>query len=200
MPAGSTAVPALKILTPALGEAWAVGATHAITWSGPAKYPGSILLLEAQTRKTVGWITSSISANQVEYSWNARSVTLSRTNPAGKDVVPGNYIIQVAFDNGRAPLESASFSLTASGEYLSTKRVSIKNANFVPNTISVKRTEQLIVRNEDAATITLQMNGVALAKLPQWSSYVFNGSAYVPGAYELRIKEQALARMTVTVQ
>ena len=54
---------------------------------------GSISLLDGTTKQFIGIINPQIGPAQTSYTWSTRSISLSRTNPSGKDVVAGNYVI-----------------------------------------------------------------------------------------------------------
>ena len=195
------AVAGLRVVRPAAGEIWLIGTPHTLQWSAPSGYGGGILLLDAATKAQVGWIASNLLRTQAQYSWDTQNITVNRTDPSRKSVSPGTYVFEVVFDGSRTTLLSPAFTLASSGsERILTKGVSINNLNFSPNFLTLNRGEQVVITNGDTAPATLLMNGVTLAKLSQGSSYVFDTNGRTSGSYELRIKEQVLAKLTLSIQ
>ena len=191
----------IKMVTPALGESWTLDKIHTIRWTTSAGSTGSIELLDASSGQIVGWVTPNISAFQTSFDWDTRMVSISRMSPSRKDIAAGNYILKIVFDSSRTPVESVAFPvITSTDEKILTHLVSIQNGNFVPNFISIKAGESLVILNNDAsnASMTVQMNGVSLMALAKNSSYVFKPQS--TGTYEFRLKEAILGKLTVTAQ
>ncbi len=106
-------VPVMTLTSPAAGDIWQIGTDHTIAWSRAGNFSGQIDLLDASTGLQVGVVLPQVGTNQTSYTWNARSVSLSRTNPQGKDVLPGAYRIRISFDGNNQPiLVSPTFAIT----------------------------------------------------------------------------------------
>jgi len=111
---GTPSIPALPgpaitihLLNPGANETWTIGQSNSIAWDNPANVTGEIDLLNSNTGAVVGIILSETGPNQTSYSWNGRSIYLSRYGADEKDVVPGKYSIRIHFDgNGLGNLIS----------------------------------------------------------------------------------------------
>jgi hypothetical protein len=107
------AAPSIKMIAPGSGNSRTIGVQNLISWSKAGNFSGSISLLAAPSKQFAGVILPTTGPSQTSYTWNTRDVFLSRTNPSKKDVLPGNYIIEVAFDgNNLKPIFSQAFTIT----------------------------------------------------------------------------------------
>ena len=103
----------INLITPISGNAWTIGGANPIVWSAAANITGEIELVNADTKAFIGVILSETGPNQTSYSWDARSVYLSRYGADKKDVVPGTYSIRIHFDgNGLGDLVSGPITIT----------------------------------------------------------------------------------------
>lgn len=102
----------IHLRTPVAGETWTISQQNTISWDRAAGVTGQIELLNATTKALVGVIIPQTGPNQTSYTWNTRDILLSRTNPLKKNVVPGTYLIRLAFDgNELAPVTSAPLTI-----------------------------------------------------------------------------------------
>lgn len=103
----------INLTMPAPGTAWTIGRANSISWNPAAGVTGEIELVNATTKATVGVILSQTDMNQTSYSWNTRSVYLSRYSPQMKDILPGAYFIRIHFDgNNLGDLTSGTVYIT----------------------------------------------------------------------------------------
>jgi hypothetical protein len=103
----------IHLITPISGNVWTIGGTNPIAWDNPADITGEIELVNAVTKTFIGVILSETGPNQTSYSWNARSIALSRYGADQKDVAPGTYSIRIHFDgNGLGDLVSGPITIT----------------------------------------------------------------------------------------
>jgi hypothetical protein len=117
---GSSNVPTLPgpsitidLITPISNNTWTIGQPNPIAWDHPAGVTGEIELVNAVTKAFVGVILSQTGPNQTSYSWDARSIYLSRYGANELDVVPGTYSIRIHFDgNGLGDLVSGPITIT----------------------------------------------------------------------------------------
>jgi len=187
----------ISVASPAKGEVWLAGKIHSIRWTHEMGRTGSIVLLDASSKEIVGWISPSLSQQQVAYDWDTSKVSLSKINPSRKEVIAGAYIIRVEFDSSNIRLESAPFQIISSGtEKILNHEVYIRNGIFIPNYIEVQSGDKIIMINDDGNnTRTVKGAGVVLAKLVQRDSYVFSVTQSVK--YEFSLAENAIAKLTV---
>ena len=90
-----------------------IGVKNPISWSKAGNFSGSLSLIDATTKQFVGTILPEVGPSQTSYTWNTLSVALSRTNPAGQDIVPGTYEIELAYGgNNIKPVFSSAFTIT----------------------------------------------------------------------------------------
>ena len=99
--------PTITVVTPVAGDVWIIGQKNPISWSKAGNITGDIYLIDAATKKFVGTINPQIGPMQTSYTWNTLSYSLSRTDPSQVDIVPGTYIIQIAFDGNNLPIISS---------------------------------------------------------------------------------------------
>jgi len=103
----------IHLLTPISGNVWTIGGTNSIAWDNFANITGEIDLVNANTKVFIGVILSETGSHQTSYSWDARSIYLSRYGADKKDVVPGTYSIRIHFDgNGLGSLVSGPITIT----------------------------------------------------------------------------------------
>ena len=91
----------ITFVTPIAGQTWIIAQQNTIEWSRAGGVSGQIDLLDASTKALVGVIIPQTGMNQSSYAWNTRDIFLSRTSPLKKNVVPGTYVIRVAWDGNR---------------------------------------------------------------------------------------------------
>lgn len=104
----------IAITSPTSSDQWTIGAENTISWSKAAGITGQLYLVNATSGVIAGWIQQNIAPNQTYFPWNARSVFLSHTSPAGKDVLPGEYVIKMLFASPDVPpVVSAPFFIIA---------------------------------------------------------------------------------------
>ncbi len=191
---------AISMVTPALGEIWALGKLHSVRWSHEGGSSGAIALLDASSKIVIGWITPELSSQQVVYSWDTASVALGRKDPQKKNISAGTYIVKVVFDGSRSPVESVPFAITGTAnEKILTSEVLIRSGRFFPNFFTIKQGERVAIINDDSSlTHIIKMSGVNIATLSPRDSYVFNATQ--PGNYEFRLADDILAKLTVVVE
>lgn len=111
---GKTNYIRITITDPVANTQWVIGKQNTITWSKAAGSTGQMYLVNAATGVVVGWIQQNVAPGQTYFPWNTRDLSLSRTNPGGKTVVPGEYIIKMSFASPEAlPATSAPFTIVA---------------------------------------------------------------------------------------
>ena len=88
----------INLTAPGAGAAWTIGQNNTVSWTPAAGVTGYIELVNATTKAVVGVVLSQTDMNQTSYTWDARSVYLSRYSPQAKDVIPGAYLIRIVFD------------------------------------------------------------------------------------------------------
>lgn len=109
----SPAPPVISIITPVGNDVWQIGTQNVISWSKSGGISGSISLLNGTNQKFIGTILPEIGSNQTSYTWNTLNVSLNRSDPSGKDVVPGLYEIEITYDgNNIKPITSFPFTIT----------------------------------------------------------------------------------------
>jgi hypothetical protein len=96
--------PVITIVAPATGDAWKINTQNTITWDQEGGISGNIYLVDARTQKFVGVVIPQTGPHQTYYTWNTRDLFLDRTSPLKKDVVPGIYIVKLAFDGNNIPV------------------------------------------------------------------------------------------------
>ncbi len=189
------------IVAPGRGETWLLGKIHTIRWSHEAGRNGAIILIDASSKTIVGWISPSVSAQQVSYDWDTTYVSLSRNDPTRKNILAGTYIVKIVFDNSALAIESAPFGLISSGaETILTRNVLIQSSLFTPNSFSVKQGSRVAIINNDAQTHAIKLGGIIIATLAPQDAYVFDTTGAAAIAYEFRMLENQLAKLTVTVE
>jgi len=99
--------PVINFITPIAGSLWKINTYNSISWTKAPNVTGYIYLVDATSKNFVGVIIPQTGTMQTSYSWNTRDLLLSRTNPLKKDVTPGNYIVEMAFDANHLPLISS---------------------------------------------------------------------------------------------
>lgn len=99
-----TVHPTISVVTPAAGAAWKISTPNTISWSRAGGISGNIYLVDAQTKSFVGVILPQTGPQQTYYEWNTRDVFLDRTSPSKKTVLPGKYIVKIAFDGNNLPI------------------------------------------------------------------------------------------------
>ncbi len=103
----------IRLVNPIPGEIWIIAQQNLISWDREAGVAGQIELLDAATYKLVGVILNQIGPSQTSYTWNTRDLLLSRNNPAKTTVVPGQYVVRIAFDgNNLSPITSQPITIT----------------------------------------------------------------------------------------
>jgi hypothetical protein len=108
------AVTIITLTSPVSGAQWTIGQTNTISWNKPSGVTGQMWLVNATTGVVVGWILQNVGAAQLYFPWDAREVFVSDTNPSGKDVMPGRYIIKMSFISPNVPpVTSAPFTIVA---------------------------------------------------------------------------------------
>lgn len=95
------------ITEPTSASVWKIATQNIISWTKEANVSGYIYLVDATTKNTLGVINPSTGPHQTSYTWNTRDILLSRTNPLGKTVTPGTYIIKISFDGNNLPVVSS---------------------------------------------------------------------------------------------
>lgn len=105
--------PVISFITPVNNDIWKINTQNVISWNAPGNISGSISLIDAKTNQSVGVILPQVGPNQTSYAWNTRDILLDRTNPLKKDVIPGTYMIRIAYDgNNIKPAMSPTFTIT----------------------------------------------------------------------------------------
>jgi len=99
--------PVINFITPVADDLWKINTYNSISWTKAPNVTGYIYLVDATTKNFVGVIIPQTGTLQTSYSWNTRDLLLSRTNPLKKDVTPGSYIVEMAFDANHLPLISS---------------------------------------------------------------------------------------------
>lgn len=189
----------ISMVSPAEGEIWLMGKVHSIRWTRQEGHTGSIVLMDASSKDVVGWITPSLSFQQVAYDWDVLRVAPSRNNPPSKEIFAGTYIIRVVFDSSNVKIDSVPFQIISSGtDKILNREIFIENGIFIPNYIEIKKGERIVMINNDGDNIrTLKGVGVVLAKLAPRDSYVF--PATQSGRFEFLLAENAISKLTVVV-
>lgn len=104
----------IHFMSPTSSSELVIGAPYDITWSVAGGIEGQLYLVDAGTGRVVGWIEQHIGPAQVMYPWDARSVFVSATSPAAKDITPGNYQLRMSFSSPQVKAaESAVFTIVA---------------------------------------------------------------------------------------
>ncbi len=110
---GGTKQSSMTFITPIPGETWKIATQNPIQWSREGGVGGQIELLDATTLKLVGVILNQTAPHQTSYTWNTRDLLLTRTDPRKTTVMPGRYVIKIAFDgNNLSPITSQPITLT----------------------------------------------------------------------------------------
>jgi hypothetical protein len=192
----------ISVVTPSSGDILALSKPHIIRWSRAADSLGVITLIDASSKNVVGWIAATIAPQQVTHSWDTRTVAVGPASAASREVAPGSYIVRIAFGNSKTTIESGPFTIAVTNdERFAAREAVVRNSLFVPNSIALTRAQRLaVVNNEDTASHTLLLNGIAITTLAPRSSYVFEGSQYPAGRYEFGLGGHPLAHLTVIVQ
>lgn len=104
--------PVISIITPVGNDVWTIGTKNVISWNKAGNITGSISLINESNQSFAGIILPEIGPDQTSYTWNTLSVSLNRTDPAGKDITPGIYEIEITYDgNNIKPATSFPFSI-----------------------------------------------------------------------------------------
>jgi hypothetical protein len=105
----------ISITSPTSGAQWAIGSENTISWNKAAGVTGELYLVSATSGAAVGWVQQNIGPNQTYFPWNTQNLFLGKTDPAGKDVVPGKYFLKLSFSSPSVPTAvSAPFFIVAS--------------------------------------------------------------------------------------
>ncbi len=108
---------AIHLVDPVPDETWIIAQQNLIGWDREAGVAGQIELLDATTYKLVGVILNQTGPHQTSYEWNTRDLLVSRNNPAKTTVVPGRYVVRIAFDgNNLSPVTSQPITIAAISE------------------------------------------------------------------------------------
>jgi len=109
----SSAPKKISIITPVASDIWKIGTDNLISWNQPGDISGDIYLVDATTGVFAGVILPQVGPEQTSYTWNTRDLLVDRTSPFKKDVVPGTYVLKIAYDgNNVAIATSPSFTIT----------------------------------------------------------------------------------------
>lgn len=109
-PSGVTTKPTtnkIVVTAPTVGSVWKIATSNTISWSREGGISGDIYLIDAKNGKFVGVILPQVGPHQTSYEWNTRDLYLSRTSPSKTTVLPGTYIVKVAFDGNNLPIISS---------------------------------------------------------------------------------------------
>lgn len=187
-------------VSPLEGEEWAIGKNHVIRLDKEAGESGAFVLVHAADKTVVGWITPSVKDRQTSYEWDTRSVAVGRNDPSRREMLPGRYIIRAVFGESKNISESGVFSITGGEERILVYQVSLKNALFTPNLVTVKKGERVAITNTDALSYMVTLVGEPLHRVAPQSTYTFDALVHPEGRYELRLQNYPVAHLTVVVE
>jgi len=89
------APPTIHFVTPVKNDIWKIGSQDLISWDRAGNFSGSISILDATTKQSIGVILPQIGTKQTSYTWNTRDVLISRTDPLKKNILPGTYVLRI---------------------------------------------------------------------------------------------------------
>ncbi len=88
----------ITMISPTSNAVWSIGQQHTIQWNQPGGVTGQLSLVNASDGTIAGWIQQNIAPTQTYFVWDARSVYVSSISSAGRDVVPGEYLVKLTYD------------------------------------------------------------------------------------------------------
>jgi hypothetical protein len=94
----------ITITAPVKNATWKIATPNIISWSKAGNFSGDIYLVDAKTKAFVGVILPQTGPQQTYYEWNTRDIFLDRTSPLKKTVLPGTYLVKIAFDGNNLPI------------------------------------------------------------------------------------------------
>lgn len=199
-PAPVAAAP-LSFVAPMQGAEWVLGIINRIQWNKEAGVTGGIALLDGQTKAVLGWIAPNLGPHQTSYSWDTRSVQLSRTSGLTKDVGVGTYLIRIVFDGRYASIESGTVSIIYPAQAKTeTHTLSIANFAFNAKTIIVRKGDDLVIANNDSVSHRIRISALSPVDVAPGSSVAFDTYAFAPGSYEVYSTEYSSLVATLVVQ
>ena len=193
---------AITFLSPAANEEWVIGEPHIIKWSRGSVQMGSLSLLNATTKKVVGWILSSANRNQASHQWDTRSVFISRGSPSSQDLAPGSYVLHLIFDGPEVAVESAPFSIIYPSQVgFKTHQIVIAGLKMSPDKLTVKQGDKVVFTNNDSVNHFLKLSvSYPTETITVGGSYVLPTISLTPGQYEAYSDKYQTAKTIITVQ
>ncbi len=174
-----------KLLTPAAGDVWAIDKLHSVAWVKPSGYyTATAILVDAATKKDVGWIAANITAHQTGFSWDTQSISTTRSGGIKQVIFPGTYYIRVVSDGKDAQMVSGNFSLVPAGSAEAlTPIFRFKDYTITPTEITVAKGAKVIFINNDTTKHTLTADKFGPYVIPAGSSYTLDTGTLAPGNY-----------------
>lgn len=151
----------------------------------------------------VGWINSTTGADQTSFSWDTRSVYVSRGGGTKKDIAPGDYFIRVKFDSASYPvLESGIIAITIIAPAAETRTVTIQNYAFNPANTIVSRGGKVTFRNNDGMkhNVTFESTVYPVSHLDPGASAIIDTTGFPPGTYKYYCSLHPTMKGVLTVQ
>ncbi len=192
----------IVITHPTTGEKLVIGQNNLIQWNKEAGVGGSIYLVNDADESIVGWINPEIGVHQTSYTWNTRDVSLGRSNPSRKDIVPGTYVIKLQLDSARpTTISSMPFQIIYPSQVqIQSYTVNIKNFAFSPDKITLKKGALLVFANDDSIAHRIILQGFSPLTVAPGGTLTFDTSVLAPGPYSFYSDVYSTMRLAVTVQ
>ena len=194
----------LSVMSPAAGEQWAWSELHDVKWNRETGLlsgsVGGIALINAATNETVGWISQGILPRQTSQQWNTREAFLNQTGPLRKDIPTGSYIIQVSFGSGITAKSQIFFILDKEQIQPAVKRAGIQNGNFLPNSLTVKRGDKIVLVNNELIPVEVVTLSYYPLKIMPGESAQVDTLTYPRGIYEFKLIQFPRANFALTVE
>lgn len=192
----------IAFMTPTAGSQWIFQKQHTISWSRASGYPGSLVLLNASTGATVGWIEQQIGTAQDIFPWDTQNVFPSQTNPTKKDILPGNYRMELIFSSPTDRIVTGPvFSvIPAVSAVAPIENIGIQNHLFSPSAVTVAQGTQLMFSNLDPVAYQLSISSNGSLTIATSGAATFDTSHLFPGSYYIFYSTTYPSlRLTVTV-
>lgn len=201
VPKPPTAKTPVSFTYPTLNTELVFGDQVTIAWNKEPGYSGGLYLVDAKTQSVVGWLNTNTTHRQLSYSWDARTVLLSRSNPAKKDITSGTYYLKLVFDGPQNPAQSDPFRIIYPQEVKDiVVPLEISGSRFTTGPISVLKGSKLQITNRDSVSYQIKIGNSTLPSLGSNGNVLFSTDGLSIGKYEMRDENYPTLITTLTIR
>lgn len=191
----------ISVTSPAANAEWVIGGTNRITWSREAGLVGAIYLIDAASKTTVGWIVSNTDRHQTSFTWDTKTVFLSRNSGLTKSITTGKYIVKISFDGPQSEVQSGAFSVIQSSQVkIPSHTIVIKDYRFSPKELTISRGDTITFVNNDPIDQRVILTGLSPQTLKPGESFAFQTTGFTTGKYDFYSDAYSSLAGVLTVQ